>query len=304
MRMEESLGHTDTGFLIRRILYYTVGIVLTTAFLSALVFLNEYLSRVFPSFSFWMVPFGVAIVAVFVGNMIWAQAKETDRLKYEFVTVAAHKLRTPLTRVRWIIPQLQGHAGDNKLLLDGISEIEVANNRLIELTNTLLKAAHTEADAGSYAHGEISWKELIYGAIENSKVRMSKKRLDVDVSIDDVLPKTIGDFNRLESAVEILVENAVTYTPITGSVSIAVKAVPHGVKVSVSDTGIGVSPGDQTRLFSSFFRTDAATKVDTEGVGLGLAIAKSIIEHHRGRIGMFSEGEGKGSTFWFEIPAA
>jgi signal transduction histidine kinase len=74
------------------------------------------------------------------------------------------------------------------------------------------------------------------------------------------------------------------------------------VRFSVSDTGIGINHEDQQRIFSSFFRTDAAKTTDTEGVGIGLSVAKSIVEKHGGAIGVSSDGEGKGSTFWFTLP--
>ena len=245
---------------------------------------------------------GALVIAFVVGRLVWVQAKEVARLKYEFIAVAAHKLRTPLTRIRWMIPQLLEQTTDQKLA-EGLTQIDIANNRLIELTNVLLEAAHTEDTGLSYTRDQIDWKRLINGAVERFKLQMLDKRLDVFVSIDEYLPNITGDYRRLASVVEIFIENAVMYTPITGSVRITAERTKQGMKVSVSDTGIGVNPEDQKHIFSSFFRTDIAKKADTEGVGLGLSVAKHIIEKHGGTIGMESEGEGKGSTFWFTLRA-
>ena len=188
----------DIRLVIRRAFYYAVGIGAIAAFLSFLILLNDFLVASVPWFTVWSIPLAVSVIAFIIGRMVWRQAKETDRLKYEFITVAAHKLRTPLTRVRWIIPQLIQQTTDQKLV-DGLMQIDVANNRLIELTNSLLEAAHTEESALSYAHDQLDWKQLVSGAVERFKLQMLEKRLDVFVTIADDLPVTRGDARRFAS---------------------------------------------------------------------------------------------------------
>jgi signal transduction histidine kinase len=106
----------------------------------------------------------------------------------------------------------------------------------------------------------------------------------------------------LVSALEVLVENAINYTPKGGQVQVTVHEERGRAVVAVRDTGIGITRDDQNRIFSKFFRSDAAKLADTEGVGLGLAITKSVIEKHRGRIWVESEGRDKGSSFFAAFP--
>ncbi|MGH7174744.1 MAG: sensor histidine kinase, partial [Minisyncoccia bacterium] len=94
------------------------------------------------------------------------------------------------------------------------------------------------------------------------------------------------------------------YTPSGGSVSVQIVPDQRGVRFSVVDTGVGVSKADQRDIFKTFFRTEAARAADTEGVGLGLSLVKNTIERQGGTVGVLSEGAGKGSTFWFTLPAA
>ncbi len=292
----------DIRLVLRRAFYYALSIGAISAFLSILIFLNSFIVASVPWFQIWFVPVAASVIALVIGRTVWVQARDTDRLKYEFITVAAHKLRTPLTRIRWIIPQLLEQTTDQKVV-DGLTQIDIANTRLIELTNVLLEAAHTEDTSLTYVRDTIDWKRLITEAVDRFKVQMVDKKLDVFVSIDENLPRIMGDARRLTSVVEIFIENAIMYTPVTGTMQVAAAKTPHGIKVSVTDTGIGVNAEDRQHIFSSFFRTAAAKLTDTEGVGLGLSIAKSIIERHGGKIGIESPGAGQGSTFWFTLRA-
>ncbi len=291
----------DIRLVVRRAFIYGLSIGAVAAFLAALILLNAYLVHAVPWLQFWTVPLVVSVVAVIIARVVWSQTKDTDRLKYEFITIAAHKLRTPLTRIRWEIPDLIQRATD-PTLKEGLVRIDVANNRLIELTNILLEAAHTEDTQYSYKRERVDLAIAVKNAVGRFETQTKEKNLNLVVEIQPDSGKPMGDQGRLASVIDILVENAVIYTPQGGSIRVALNNEHGRVHCSVSDTGIGVKPEDQDKIFSSFFRTDAAKTSDTEGVGIGLAVAKSIIEKHNGKIGVTSGGEGKGSTFWFTLP--
>lgn len=288
--------------MIRRVFYYVVGIGSTATFLISLVLFNDFLVRTIPGFQFWTVPLVVAVVAFIIGRAVLKQARESEKLKYEFITVATHKLRTPLTRIRWMIPELLGKTGGNPELREGIRRIDDANNRLIELTNVLLEASHP---GGSYDYQQIpvDLRHLAWEAVKHFAAQISEKKLSVKVVAVDP-PKALGDMRRLTLVTEVFIENAVMYTPSEGTITVEVTPDRHGVRFAVTDSGIGVNPDDQENIFSSFFRTNAARTADTEGVGLGLSLSKNMVERQGGRIGVHSEGEGKGSTFWFTMPVA
>ena len=292
----------DIRLVVRRAVYYGVSIGLVAAFLTSLILLNDFLVRTLPWLQFWTVPLGVAVVAVVIARLVWAQTQDADRLKYEFITIATHKLRTPLTRIRWAIPELIAQAKDNQPLKEGLVRIDVANNRLIELTNILMEAAQTEDTSYGYHKEPVNLSLAITNALGRFEAQIKEKNLSVVTEIDPAAQSPIGDSGRISSVVDILIENAVIYNRAGGSVHIVVSALKSNVRFSVSDTGIGVSGEDKDRIFSSFYRSDAAKTTDTEGVGIGLAVAKSIIEKHGGTIGVQSQGDGKGSTFWFTLP--
>lgn len=293
----------DIRLVVRRAFYYGLSVGLITAFFTILILLNEYLVATLPYLQFWTVPLIAALVAVLIARLVWRQTADTDKLKYEFITIAAHKLRTPLTRIRWEIPNLLARAGSDTELRQGIERIDVANNRLIELTNILMEAAHTEDTAYGYKREPVDLGLAIRNAIGRFDTTIKEKNLSVVTAVDPQVKPPMGDPGRLASVVDVMIENAVMYNKNGGSVHVSV--APEGLKhvrLSVSDTGIGIQKEDATRIFSSFYRTDAAKRADTEGVGIGLTVAKSVIEKHGGRMGASSEGEGKGSTFWFTLP--
>lgn len=292
----------DIRLVVRRAFYYALTIAAIAAFLAGIGLLNNVLIEALPWLQFWTIPLAVAAVAVVVGGLVLRQAQETDRLKYEFITIAAHKLRTPLTRIRWAIPELLQHAGDNATLKEGLVRIDVANNRLIELTNVLMEAAHTEDTQYSYKKDAVDLGFAARNSYGRFEAQIAEKHLTVSVNVAPNLPKVSGDSGRLAAVVDVLVENAVIYTPQNGKIAIDVAQEGGRVRFAVTDTGIGISQEDQGRIFSSFYRTDKAKTTDTEGVGIGLTIAKSIIEKHNGQMGATSAGEGAGSTFWFTLP--
>lgn len=292
----------DIRLVVRRAFYYAFLVGAVSALLTAVILLNDFLIQAVPWLQFWTLPLVVSLVAVGLARLVWGQTKDADRLKYEFITIAAHKLRTPLTRIRWEIPPLLAKVGDNTEVKEGLVRIDVANNRLIELTNILMEAAHTEDTAYGYKKDPVDLSVAIKNAVGRFESQIKEKNLSLVTQIDPGVGKPVGDSGRLGSVIDVLVENAVIYNKDGGSVHIALTREGAQVKFSVSDTGIGVSREDANRIFSSFYRSEAAKRADTEGVGIGLSVAKNIIEKHGGKIGVESEGDGKGSTFWFTLP--
>lgn len=292
----------DVRIVLRRAFYYGLIVGLVAAFFTALILLNQFLVATIPWLQFWTVPVFASLVAVVIARLVWGQTKDADRLKYEFITIAAHKLRTPLTRIRWEIPSLLARVGDDTELKEGLVRIDVANNRLIELTNILMEAAHTEDTAYGYKKDKVDLSIAIRNAVGRFESQIKEKNISVVTQVDPKAGQPIGDSGRLGSVVDILIENAVIYNKEGGSIHIALKNEGSRVKFSVSDTGIGVTREDAARIFSSFYRSEAAKRADTEGVGIGLTIARSIIEKHGGKMDVVSEGSGKGSTFWFTLP--
>jgi len=290
----------DIRVVIKRALVYSIIIGAIAAFLFMLIFLNDFLVRTMPWIQFWTIPIFTAATAFIIGRMFWLKSVETDRLKYEFITVAAHKLRTPLTQISWGVRELIESTKDENTRSLG-HRIQQSTNRLIELTNIIFETTQENIAHYSYNKENVGLVAMSRSVIEKLTPAIERKHIRVNLHIDgEVYVAT--DARRLYSVIEVLLENAISYTPDGGFMQIIIYNKKNRVIYSVRDSGIGVSPEERKRIFSRFYRTDAAKRVDTEGVGLGLAMAKNIIEKQKGKIGVESQGEGFGSIFWFSLP--
>lgn len=233
------------------------------------------------------------------------QLRTLDHLKSDFVTVTTHQLRTPLAAIRWTLQMLaSGDVGpvteeQKKFLLQAYE----SNNRLIDMLRDMLladqietgKFDRTNAQADPATVVDMLFKELA-GLAEKQGVMLKFERSDKPalVAID---PK------HLEAVLQNLLENAVKYTKKGGSVTVEVVPGIGQVALSVADTGIGIPQPAQDRIFSRFFRAQNAVTMATDGTGLGLYIAKRIVEHYKGTLS-FTSAEGAGTTFVFTLPSA
>jgi len=291
----------DIRVIIRRAVVYSLSIGLITGALTLLIFLNEMLVRNVRWIQFWTIPIFTATVSFIIARVFWLNLTKNEKIKYEFITTATHKLRTPLTQIGWSVSALleENPPPPAKGLVE---QIQHANNRLIALTNLLFETTEEGAQNYTYTKTDVGLLAVTHTVLQKLTPIIEKKHLIVNVHSDTEV-HIVADPRRMSSVIEVLLENAVLYTPDGGLVQIiAYRKGKHAV-YSVRDTGIGIAPGEQKLIFSRFYRTEAARRVDTEGVGLGLAMAKNIIEKYKGQIGVESEGKNKGSTFWFSFPA-
>jgi signal transduction histidine kinase len=231
------------------------------------------------------------------------QLRELDHLKSDFVTVTTHQLRTPLAAIRWTLQMLA--AGDvgpvteeqKKFLLQAYE----SNNRLIDMLRDMLLADQIETgkfdqtgmQADPSAVIETLLKEL-NGIAEKHGVTVAYESPAKPVSVP-VDPK------HLQAVLQNLLENALKYTKQGGNVTIEATPGIGQVAISVADTGIGIPQSAQDRIFSRFFRAQNAVTMATDGTGLGLYIAKRIVEHYKGTL-TFTSTEGSGTTFVFTLP--
>lgn len=232
------------------------------------------------------------------------ELKVLDKVKSQFVSVAAHQLRTPLSAVKWTFELLlSGDMGtlqpEQKTLLMKAHE---SNQRLIGLINDLLDVDHIESGKFTYRFVPIDLFELIDNLILElaSKANARKVRLILERSPITV-SKITADPEKLRIVLQNLMENGIKYTLEGGAVHIGVAEDETFLTVTVRDTGIGIPEEDQGKLFTKFFRAPNAVKVQTEGSGLGLFIVKEIVLQHGGKI-WFESKAGKGTTFSFTIP--
>ena len=233
-----------------------------------------------------------------------SREKEIEKIKSEFVSTAAHQLRTPLSAVKWTLRMLiDGDLGlmnpeQRTFLMQGYQ----SNERMIHLVNDLLDVARIEEGRTAYEFTLVNFEDLIDGVISETSQLSNKKKIHfVYEKLENRIPEIKADVQKIRLVVQNLIDNAIKYTPSGGQVTIFLKNDNMKVEFKIKDSGIGIPASDISKLFTKFYRSKNAIRAQTEGSGLGLFIVKNIIEKHGGRVWVESE-EGKGSTFSFFLP--
>jgi len=227
--------------------------------------------------------------------------KELDALKSEFVATVSHDLRSPLTLMRGYATMLE-MVGDLNSQQEGyVQKIVVGVESMSRLVNNLLDLGRIEAKIGLRLE-MLSVHDIVENVVESLSMQAAQKHIEVKTSIpQEGIPLVEADQALLTQALHNLVENAIKYTPSGGEVTVSTHVQQNQMFFEIQDTGIGVSPIDQPRLFEKFYRSANREAKRERGTGLGLAIVKSIAERHGGQVGMQSQ-LGSGSTFFIAIP--
>lgn len=232
--------------------------------------------------------------------------REVDKMKTEFVSVASHQLRTPLTAIRWTLEELAG--GElgrlNDQQQDYVNQSLESSERMMNLVNDLLNVSRLETGRLSVEPKPTDLAELVGGVIrEYQPVAKAKKCRIIFNTSKPKLKKINIDSSLIRQVVTNFISNGVKYSPVAKDsvVSVSLSANKQEVIFSVKDSGVGIPKTAQSRIFEKFFRADNVVKMETEGSGLGLYISKMIIEISGGRL-WFESQEGKGSTFYFSLP--
>ncbi len=230
--------------------------------------------------------------------------EEISKLKSEFISIAAHQLRTPLSIQKWVYQGIvDGDFGRiTKSQREAVEKGSIANESMIRLVHNLLDAARIEEGKFGFKFEEADISVFIKKIIDEKTVLAKAKNITL-VFGDAVGGEAILniDPDRLFIAVGNIIENAIRYTASGGTVSVRLDVNDELVSIKVSDTGIGITKDDQSRMFTRFYRGSNVMHVETEGTGLGLFISKNIITAHGGEISFHSE-EGKGTTFIIKLP--
>jgi signal transduction histidine kinase len=228
--------------------------------------------------------------------------RELDRLKDEFVALVSHELRTPLTSIAGyleLVMEDETLGDESRRFLDVVDR---NSTRLLRLVSDLLFVAQIESGRLTLELSQANVQLLALESVE--ALRPAAERGSVELRLDAApVPPLQGDAARLGQLLDNLVSNAVKFTPPGGRVVVALGASGDNLVLAVSDTGTGVPSAEQRRLFDRFFRASSAQERAIEGTGLGLTIARAIVEAHGGSID-FTSVEGAGTTFRVQLPLA
>lgn len=237
------------------------------------------------------------------------QLEANDKAKTEFVSMTTHQLRTPLSAIKWTFHMiLNGELGpiteDQKHFLQkGYDSAE----RVITVINEWLNIDYIEAHKDEYKFIPVNISELVDGVVFEFNSALEQKKINLTVNHPKSnIPLIELDPIKMSMVIENLIDNAIKYTPEGGKVTIdivddKVATSDKSVELVVSDSGIGIPPSEQGKIFSRFFRSTNAIKLAPRGTGLGLSIVKDVVERHSGKV-WFESLENLGTKFHVTIP--
>jgi signal transduction histidine kinase len=229
------------------------------------------------------------------------QLQALDEAKSDFISVAAHQLRTPLSAIKWIMHMLEHDefkdAEERKQFIEKASQ---STDRMIGLVNDLLEVDHIQSGKDKFIFSNVNIANLLDSLY--SELNELAENRNINFKVDAPKNLTIkGDSTKLRALFQNLIENSIKYTFPEGSVSVVVSDEGENIKIIVKDTGIGIPNDQKIHIFTKFFRAQNALKMETVGSGLGLFIAKQIVDRHGGKM-TFESKVGEGTIFTIQLP--
>jgi signal transduction histidine kinase len=246
---------------------------------------------------------GKVRVAYEIEKKAHIKLEDLNKIKDEFISTAAHQLRTPLSVTKWALKSILDGTYEEKDQRQLIEKVYLNNNRLINIVGDLLNIASVEEKGFSYNFQENDMVLLLKEIVSASAFLMAGKNLNISFHDQTTgLPLFKFDRSKISLALENIISNAIDYTHEGGVIDVVLREEDNKVLIQVKDDGIGILDKDKRYIYEKFYRGENAKKIKTDRSGLGLYITKNIINAHRGSVWAESDGDGKGSTFVVELP--
>ncbi|MFH2063210.1 MAG: CHASE domain-containing protein [bacterium] len=231
------------------------------------------------------------------------EERKIERAKTEFVSLASHQLKTPLTAIGWNVEMLLTDQG-RKLSVkqrETLEEIAAGNRRMVELVNALLNTSRIDLGTFSIVPQPVSLKAIVANVVSEQRPGITAKKLRFSSRVASGLTRFMADPTLIRMVFDNLLSNAIKYTPPGGHVRLLVDVVGREVVITVEDSGFGIPRGQRDNVFDKMFRADNVVSREISGTGLGLYIVKAVAEQGGGRIWFESE-ENRGSSFHVAFP--
>jgi len=245
----------------------------------------------------------VLFIIAFIITRSFERLAEASRMKSEFINIVSHQLRSPITNIKWITDFLTSKDVEmtSEKKEEYFGHLKDNTARMVELVDELLIVSRIEQGSFPVKRREASLENLIKEVINRSKAFAEASNIKLKFRYQKDLPKGFFDITLIRLVIENLIDNAIRYTKGEGEVEIWLEKRNNFLYFRIKDSGVGIPKADQKYIFQKFFRSENILKEQTRGSGLGLYIAKSVIDVSKGKIWFKSE-EGRGTNFYFTLP--
>ena len=248
----------------------------------------------------WFIPTISFISILCIGIYYLTINLKKNKIEYEFTSIVNHTFRTPITSITWFIKELEKDLPQQEKLLY-LQNIQNSINKILAIVD-IFAGIKDVNNISTYYFEAISLREVVEKSIVKYREKINKKNITFNVSTFKDIPLLTVDLKKITFVVDTLIENAIFYTPANGKILIDCISTRRSLTFFVSDTGLGLSFMDKIRIFSRFYRSKDARRINTDGMGLALYLSKQIIKRHRGKIYAKSRGRNTGTTFFVKIP--
>lgn len=238
---------------------------------------------------------------------LYNDLKQSDEMKSQFISVVSHQMRTPISAIRWSLELLQQKNLEEAKRMEFLTN---AHHNAIFIAGQLddvLTVLAIESEKAGLQKSVCEVHALSVDIVSSLQHQIQDKHLDVKLELTGNTSRISCDAKKIQKAIQVLVQNAITYTPEDGHIVIRSEdRVMNGKKhfvLSVADTGLGLTDEEKARIFDKFFRSEAARLIAPDGMGLGMFIAETFVKQHGGTLWVESAGRGKGAAFFIALPA-
>jgi len=232
--------------------------------------------------------------------------KELDQVKTEFISLATHQIRAPLTAIKGYISLiLEGDYGPvSKEVVGALEVMRQSAENLVVIVGDFLDVSRIEQGRMKYDFKTFDLEKLVSQVVTECEPSVEKKQLGIQYSFEQGKNYSLhADEGKIKQVIGNIIDNSIKYTP-KGHIEVYVSRNENKLLVKVSDTGLGIDPKVMPKLFQKFSRATNASEANILGTGLGLYIARQLVEANSGKVWAESEGNGKGSQFYIELPAS
>ena len=284
-------------------LFLLMGIIIIGSTLAAYAIGTRYIENPEMVVLIVLVVTAILFIVAFTITRSFERLAEASRMKSEFISIVSHQLRAPLSNLRWTIELLTSGRTNpvSEKQLEYFKILRENSNRMRELVSDLLTVSRIETATLPLKKEETFLENLIRDLILGFEPFAETSNVEVKFEVEGNLPKILADPFQIKLVIENLLDNALRYIKEKGEVKIKLEKRGKNLYLGIEDNGVGIPKEDQKYIFQKFFRAENILKYQTQGSGLGLYIAKGILESSGGKIG-FKSQEGIGSTFWFTLP--